>query len=126
MIRHGHPPYLEASSKGDIRFSALFARIACRDFRTIEDIYQTAKVFEDGVCYTNWRDAKGKKAINQEEVALLYEQLWREYLNENPYLIPILIKATGISDIFGKPGSQCQATVLYKIRAELITEGSQS
>jgi hypothetical protein len=34
-------------------------------------------------------------------------------------LLPVLIAATGLSDMFGKPGSVCQAEVLWEIRNAL-------
>ena len=120
MICHGDPPYLEASSKGDRRFSALYARIAARDFNSIEELYQSKKLF-DGKPSLNWRDVKGKKADNQSECAVFYDQLWREYLYENPFLIPPLLEASGISDTFGVKGSACQATSLWNLRNEFLT-----
>lgn len=126
MIKHGDPPYLECSSRGDKRFSAFFARIICRDFASIEELYQSAKRFHPntpGVDPTTcrmitWQQAKGKRAVNQDEVALLYETLWNEYITENPHLVMVLQQATGLSDMFGQPGSVCQATSLWRIRKE--------
>ena len=54
------------------------------------------------------------------EVSELYETLWRKYIAANPDLIPLLLKATGLSDVFGQEGHNCQATVLWKIRNEII------
>lgn len=125
MIRHGDPPYLECSSKGDRRFSAFGARLKSREFQSIEEIYQGAKVFEDGVTKLNWRAAKGRKALNQEYVAKLYTELWEEYIEENPHLKEVLINVTGLSDVFGQEGHQCQATVLWGIRARLLKESSK-
>ena len=70
----------------------------------------------------DWRHAKGKRALNQQEAAGFYEKLWREYIEENSYLITVLTEASGLSDVFGQPGSVCQATVLWKIRSEYIGE----
>lgn len=120
MIRCGEAPFLECSSKGDKRFSAFFARIRSRGNRSIEDIYQGAKVFPDGRTGLTWREAKGKSPINRDEVAELYHQLWLDYLNENLELVEIILTATGVSDIFGQPGRQCQASTLWDIRAELL------
>ena len=119
MIRYGEPPYLECSSKGDIRFSAFWARLHERDSRTIEDIYQAAKVLSGGKTGLTWREAKGKKAVNQEEVSELYSLLWDEYIEENPHLLRILQEASGLSDIFGQLGHCCQATELWRIRGEI-------
>ena len=115
MIQHGTPPYLECSSQGDKRFSAFYAMV---NGHSIEEQYQAAKVFEDGATGLSWKAAKGRKAVNQEEVCQLYEKLWRQYINEHPKLLGILLRASGLSDKFGQPGHMCQATVLWTIRNE--------
>lgn len=123
MIRHGVAPFLECSTRGDKRFSALVARLRCRGNRTIEEIYQGAKVFEiDGrrVSGLPWREAKGRKAVNADEVRALYGTLWDEYLAENPGYLPALTAATGLADMFGQPGSACQATELWRIRCHAL------
>jgi len=117
MIKHGEPPYLECSSKGEKRFSAFYARVGCV---SIEERYQAAKVFEDGTTGLSWKEAKGRHAINMPEVSELYENLWRQYILANPELIPLLLRAKGLSDQFGQEGHNCQATVLWKIRNEII------
>ena len=116
MIRVGSPPYLECSSKGDRRFSAFYAHIRAREGKSIEQIYQAAKVFPDGRTGLSWREAKGRKAVNAAECAELYDRLWEEYLDENPELLPVLRAASGLSDLFGQPGHCCQALSLWKIR----------
>lgn len=113
MIRYGSAPYLECSTKGDKRFSAFHARI---NGRSIEELYQAAKIFEDGSTGLSWREAKGRRAINQEEVAMLYSYLWDRYIELHPELLVILRAASGVSDIFGQVGSCCQATELWRIR----------
>ena len=115
MIKIGTPPYLECSTKGDKRFSAFCARL---NGISIEELYQRAKIFEDGSTNLSWRDAKGRRATNQEEVAQLYETLWRKYIQRNPNLLDVLKKASGLSDIFGQPGHVCQAITLWGIRNE--------
>lgn len=60
MIRHGVAPFLECSSKGDKRFSAFCATAVGYDGRTIEQVYQAAKVFDDGSTGLSWRAAKGE------------------------------------------------------------------
>lgn len=116
MIRVGIPPFLECSSKGDKRFSAFSARIRRRGNKSIEELYQAYKVFDGGVTGLTWQEAKGKKPINIEECKVFYTQLWTEYIQENPELLKILKIYNGLSDIFGQPGHQCQATVLWNIR----------
>jgi len=118
MIRHGGPPFLECSTKGDKRFSAFCARIRARQNRSIEEIYQAAKVFEDGSTELSWQDAKGRVPVNQDEVSRLYALLWDEYIDENPALLAVLKRYDGLSDTFGQKGHVCQATELWRIRNE--------
>jgi hypothetical protein len=113
MIRHGEAPFLECSSRGDKRFSAFHAKV---NGKSIEDHYQAAKVFEDGATGLSWKEAKGKKAVNQEECAALYSKLWDQYIVENPHLLEVLKKVSGLSDMFGQKGHCCQATELWRIR----------
>lgn len=116
MIRHGEAPFLECSSRGCKVFSAFNARLKKYHYRSIEEIYQAAKVLEDGSSGHPWRIAKGKRAVNAEEVAKLYSQLWDEYIEENPAFLDLLKSYNGLSDIFGQPGHVCQATELWRIR----------
>jgi len=115
MIKHGSPPFLECSSRGDKRFSAFYAHI---NGKSIEEQYQAAKIFADGSTNRTWRQAKGLIAINMPEVATLYSTLWDQYIQEHPELLPILKAASGLSDIFGQPNHQCQATELWRIRGD--------
>ncbi|MBD2746019.1 hypothetical protein IC232_04820 [Microvirga sp. BT688] len=116
MIQHGTAPFLECSSRGDRRFSAFAARIKGCGNRSIEEIYQAAKVFADGSTGLSWREAKGKRAVNADEVRALYSVLWDEYVAENPNLLTVLTEATGLQDLFGQAGHACQATELWRIR----------
>lgn len=118
MVKHGKPPYLECSSRGDRRFSAFYARLKNWGNRSIEDIYQSNKVFADGITGLSWKQAKGKVPINIEECRKLYSKLWDEYIKENQHLMKPLLKANGLSDIFGQEGHACQATELWRIRNE--------
>lgn len=113
MIKYGSAPYLECSSKGDKRFSAFYARVGGK---SIEEHFQASKIMEDGRTGLSWREAKGKRAVNQAECAELYSRLWDEYIAEHPELLLILKRATGLSDIFGQQGHCCQATELWRIR----------
>lgn len=116
MITHGEAPFLECSSRGDVRFSAFYARVRYRGNQSIEELYQAAKVFAGGRTGLTWRRAKGKRAVNQDEVRALYSALWDEYIAENPDLLDVLRKAPGLSDVFGQAGRACQATELWRIR----------
>ena len=113
MITVGKPPYYECSSHGDRRFSAFYARVMGR---TIEEQYQAAKIFEDGSTGLNWRQAKGRKAVNAAECAAFYSRLWDCYISEHPELLKILKQQSGLSDKFGQPGHCCQALELWRIR----------
>lgn len=118
MIRHGVAPFLECSSAGDKRFSAFYARIRGRGNRSIEEIYQAAKVFRNGDTGLSIKEAKGFRPVNLAEVRELYAKLWNEYIDENPSLLDVLRDASGLSDRFGRKGSVCQATELWMIRAK--------
>lgn len=115
MIRHGVAPFLECSSRGAKRFSAFHA-IVIRYRDTIENIYQGKKRFADGSTGLGWREAKGLRAVNQDECVTWYSHLWDQYIFENPRLLDELRAASGLSDVFGQPGHCCQATELWRIR----------
>lgn len=115
MIKHGVAPFLECSSKGDKRFSAFYAKV---NGKTIEEQYQAAKVFEGGSTGLHWRQAKGRKPVNTAETTLLYSRLWDQYMAENPELMPVIVAASGLSDMFGQLGHCCQSTELWRIRNE--------
>lgn len=77
----------ECSSKGDIRFSALFAKLS--DGRTLEEAYQL-DVKGYRAISENWRDGKGNKAYNdktRDELWNEYLELWEQWARENPELI---------------------------------------
>lgn len=116
MIKCGTAPYLECSSKGDKRFSAFYAKIRYKNNQSIETLYQAYKVFEDGITNLSVAEAKGKKAINQEQACKYYSELWDMYFLENPELLDVIKEHTGFSDMFGRPGSCCQATEIFRIR----------
>lgn len=116
MIRHGEAPFLECSSRGDKRFSAFYARIQKLNGQSIEEVYQSSKIFEDGSTGLTWRQAKGKKAVNQVECNTIYSLLWDAYIEENPHLLDELRRWPGLQDMFGQPGHCCQATELWRIR----------
>lgn len=120
MIRHGKPPYLECSGRGDMRLSAFYAKPSCLNGKSIEEAYQAAKILPDGTTGHTWREAKGKKAINAAFCASLYSDLWDSYIAENPKLLTLICEATGLSDTFGQPGHVCQATELWRIRNHFL------
>lgn len=121
MLRFGEAPFLECSSKGDKRFSAFYAQLSAFNHRTIEEIYQSSKIFSDGSTGLSIKEAKGKVAVNQEELKRLYDYLWHSYLVENPELIKIICSSTGLSDIYGQEGHVCQAEVLWRARVGFLS-----
>lgn len=118
MLNCGQYPFYECSSKGDKRFSAFWARLNCLGGKSIEEVYQAAKVFEDGSTGLGWREAKGRKPVNADEVRRLYSEMWDEYFKENPELVDVIIDKTGFSDIYGQAGHACQAEEVLRIRDE--------
>lgn len=117
MVCYGDPPFHECSSHGDKRFSAFYARV---NGRSIEEQYQAAKVLPDGSTGHDWRRAKGVPAVNREEVEALYSRLWDQYIEENPHLVAILTKASGLSDKFASHNSTNQARELWRIREKYL------
>jgi len=115
MIKHGTAPFLECSTRGDKRFSAFCAFI---DGQSIETRYQAAKVFDNGDTGLSWRQAKGRKPVNADFVAKYYSLLWDQYITDHPELLDVLKAASGLSDMFGQPNHQCQATELWRIRGD--------
>ena len=116
MIRVGNAPYLECSSRGDRRFSAFYARIKSLGYKSIEELYQAKKVFANGETGLSPMRAKGRKAINMPECQQYYSELWNIYFSENPELLDVIKKYNGFSDMFGRPGCQCQAKEIYRIK----------
>lgn len=115
MLTYGKEPFLECSSRGDKRFSPFYALV---NGRSIEEQYQAAKIFDDGSTGLDWKKAKGRRATNAVECAILYEKLWRQYISEHPVLLEVLKRASGLSDMFATKGTVNQAQILWKIRNE--------
>lgn len=123
MIRHGVGPFLECSSRGDKRFSAFYAQPSAAGGQSIETLYQARKQFQGphGILTgLTWREAKGRQPLNVTEVRAYYGNLWDSYIKENPHLLEVLKRASGLSDIFAQPGHACQATELWRIRCAAL------
>lgn len=123
MISVGKAPILECSSKGDRRFSALYARIRWRGNKSIEELYQARKMFEGCQSGFSFKEAKGRLPLNIEDCHAFYSQLWDEYFDENPDLLLEISQYNGFSDIFGQPGRACQAIEIYRIAKERLSGG---
>ncbi len=128
MLTVGDPPYLECSTRGDRRFSPFCALVGSS---SIEEAYHAHKILrsprpvlfgERTRTGLSWREAKnlareGWTLENPQECAALYSSLWDSYMRANPDLLPVIVNASGLSDMFGQPSSLvCQVTELWRIR----------
>jgi hypothetical protein len=86
--------------------------------KSIEVLYQEAKVFEGGETKLTWREAKGRKPVNIKELTVYYARLWDLYFQENPGLLQVIRQYSGFSDRFGQKGHNCQAKEIYRIYKE--------
>ena len=101
-------------------FSAFYARIRFLQNKSIEELYQGNKIFDGGETGLNWREAKGRKAINQELVHKYYSHYWDLYFQENPELLKVIMNYNGFSDVFGQQGHACQAEEIFRIHQHEI------
>lgn len=125
VIQCGKWPFLECSSAGDSRFSAFHARLKYLGNQSIEELYQAHKIFSDGATGLHWRVAKerqrrGQMILNMDACRIYYSVLWNSYIAENPELLPVLVEATGLSDMYGRKGHVCQAIELWRIRSYAV------
>lgn len=116
---------LECSSRGDKRFSALFAKVTLDGkLDTIESHYQLAKRFGEGAPPTHWKQCKGRKPthfvfngkrVKLEKLTDFYNYLWKLYLDENPHLVGFLSQFDSYNDCFARRGcnNQAHAIQLY-------------
>ena len=116
---------LECSSKGDKRFSAMYARLTLNGkVDTIESHYQLAKRFGNDAPPTHWKQCKGRKPTHfmfgEKKVSLakltdFYNYLWKLYLDENPQLVAYLTQFDSFTDCFARKGcnNQAHAIQLY-------------
>lgn len=132
------PKILECSSKGDRRFSAMYANVSVHgSVNTIENHYQTSKRFDDPASSTlvpssTAREAKGRKptyfVVNGfiyplEFLSMWYKLLWMKYLDQRPELVEYASHFDVFIDMFkGKNTRNCQADVI----TQYVKEGRQS
>lgn len=111
-------PYYEVSSKGDVRFSAFYAKIKQFGGLSIEHLYQVGLKG-----YPSIMAAKGKPPLKNTEPGVLYTKykaLWAMYLDENPGLLEDLrAKSNGriLTDRFATTSNN-QARALSEILDE--------
>lgn len=132
------PKTLECSSKGDSRFSALYATVdVYGESRTIEAHYQFSKRFDDPngdnfFIPVDISSAKGRKPTcfivggflyPLEFLSMWYKLLWLKYLDAHPELVEYAFQYDDFSDMFkGKSTRNCQADVIR----QYVKEGRQS
>lgn len=122
---------LECSTKGDVRFSALYATVEIFGKKdTIENHYQLCKRF-DGVAPKTAKEAKGKAVtsivLNGKEfeprfLMPFYKIMWVRYLERNPALVAYASRFSEFTDSFRGKAMNCQADVI----AQYIKEGRKA
>lgn len=86
----------EVSTKGDKRFSALYARMC--DGRSIESHYQ-CDVKQNQPGGVDWRLGKGKPPLDKTvDLWKEYLQLWRQWADRNPKLMGELYQTAALYD----------------------------
>lgn len=113
---------LECSSRGDKRFSALYARIAIHGrIDSIENIYQSCKRTSNGSV-----PGKGKSfayfvcpycglQFPAEDISDLYYGLWIAYFKQNPELLAYAANFNDFHDMFRGKSVNCQADVIKEM-----------
>ncbi|VTU44927.1 hypothetical protein [Variovorax sp. RA8] len=117
----------EVSSRGDSRFSALFARL--KDGRTIEEAWQLdCKGYR--TLGNDWRLGKGKQPLRAIDQWGEYLGLWRTWAAENPQAMAelgALAQGRFLTDMFASsPNSQARAlaTLLAEANGWRLAEPS--
>ncbi|MFF2532178.1 DUF6977 family protein [Brevibacillus sp. NPDC058079] len=136
---------LECSSRGDKRYSALFANVLVNldgkeRFNSIEAHYQNAKEFLDDsgnyVQASDWKEAKawqksGRKAVRVniygrilpiDFLTYYYKLLWVKYLDANPQLVEFAKQFDDFTDMFKGNSKNCQADVIR----QYVKQGRES
>ena len=112
---------LECSSRGDKRFSALYAIVTVNGHTaSIEQHYQQAKRGLDGK-----PTGKGKgcayivvygRRLPSEYLTPWYKFLWFLYLKHNPELLEVINRYDTFTDMFRGHSINCQADVIAAVR----------
>lgn len=131
---------LECSSKGDIRFSAFYAKVECLGkIDTIENHYQNAKRAEDGSYVTkgsythhfvlniNYKDISREFIFDAKYLTAFYKMLWVKYLDNHKTYVEYAATFDDYHDMFkGKNTINCQTDVIRQYikqgRESIITE----
>ena len=119
---------LQCHSKGDKRFSALYAKVTMRGITcSIEQAYQSSKRLADGSVA-----GKGKRPdyvvepftnvqLPVSELTNLYTGLWVMYFTQHPELLEYAKKFDNFEDIFRGKSINCQADVIAACVADFDT-----
>lgn len=110
---------LECSSRGDKRFSALYAKV---NGHSIEHWYQSCKRDSSGnipgkgkhVDHVIWKNIKYPAS----KLSEIYEKLWRLYFKQNPELLEYAAQFDTFTDMFKGKSINSQADVIAKIVKE--------
>jgi len=125
---------LECSSKGDKRFSAMYAKVnAFGVMDTIENHYQQSKRNATGQPVKKGQPVDhvvlNRRQFSAEMLTQWYRLLWIKYLSQNPDLIEYASQFDEFTDMFrGKNTINCQADVIRDYvtdRAGLIQSVSE-
>lgn len=130
---------LECSSKGDKRFSALYAKVSVFGvYDSIENHYQKSKVFEvietgEYVTFDSFRKVKAaqyrtkefrlkgflfnNKLLPIQYLTIWYKSLWAKYLESNKYLIDVIYQYDSFVDSYAKNNTvNDQASIIKEFR----------
>ena len=129
---------LECSSKGDRRFSALYAKIRVNDvYDSIENHYQLSKIIKNvntGEVFmcNDFKRVKHLQFLNEYKIVgfklngtvydkkyltLWYYSLWYKYLYNNKYLLNIINQYDTFSDMFRRNNTRnCQSEVMSYVK----------
>lgn len=126
---------LECSSKGDTRYSSLYAKVSVFDkYDTIENHYQLSKVFLYKGIETypeTFKEAKYMQRRNEFELigfringkiydkkllTVWYKSLWYKYLSANKHLISNAMQYDTFTDCFRNSNTvNCQADIVGQV-----------
>lgn len=135
----------ECSSKGDKRYSALFAKVLLGGkLDSIENFYQKSKVFYDipedrYVTFSNFKQAKhaqylkdqyqlvgftfNDQRFRKEDLTSWYLYLWLIYFKQHKYLLDDLNRFDMFTDSFAKPNTiNSQADVMLFLRYNTLED----
>lgn len=121
VMHEEYPRILECSSRGDKRFSSLYAKVCINGKeKSVEEWYQNAKRTADGK-----KAGKGKpfdyiidpftgSKLSVQDAPSLYRGLWITYLKNNPELVKYAEQFDEFTDSFYDPGVRDKQIKAYE------------